>query len=199
MLISATITSGRSLIAASTNSLPSTAIPTSSNSGLKQAPHTFGQDPVVVGQQYPWLLHDTFLNAGTRTVTVVPCPGFESTENSPRTRRTRSPMLESPSPSRAHLRRGEADAPILDGQDEFRARPHERHLASLGPGMLDDISQGFLGNAVDTESHVLRQRADEIVRAIIDRDRLPSRNAGTLGAQGVDQPQVVEDRGVEVA
>ena len=49
-------------------------------------------------------------------------------------------------------------------------------------GVLDDIPQGFLRDPVDAEGHVLRQGCGDVIRAIGDRDTLPTRDAGALGA-----------------
>ena len=81
----------------------------------------------------------------------------------------------------------------MDREDEFLTGPDQRHLGFPGHGMLDDIPQGFLCNSVDAERHVVWPGPGDTDRTKGHRDILSSRHARTLGAQGVDKPQVVQD------
>src|SRR5262249_27578976 len=66
--------------------------------GLEQAAQPLGEYRVVVGDQDARPGHGLLRASGTRTSTVVPRPGAEVTESLAWMRRTRSSMLDIPSP-----------------------------------------------------------------------------------------------------
>ena len=63
--------------------------------------------------------------------------------------------------------------------------------------MLYDISQGFLGDAVETESHFFWQQAAFFVMVEVDFDAVLPRNVLAMASDGGYQSDVVQDGGVQ--
>ena len=126
---------------------------------LQQAANTFGQNPVVVGEQDPRPAHDSAPDQrGLRTDDRrAPDPARSQPKSDPPDQADAlSPMLESPSPPReCDLRRVEARGPDpRTVRTSLAVRPDERDAGFPGPGMLDHVPDRFLGDPVDAQGHV---------------------------------------------
>ena len=107
-----------------------------------QAAEAVADDAVVVGEQ-------DADHRGTSSVTVVPCPGAESTVSVPPACATRSPSSERPTwpSSRAVGALGGVEAAAVVGDGERRGRDGHRDGARLG--VRGDVAQRLARDAVD--------------------------------------------------
>src|SRR5208283_557132 len=86
-----------------------------------------------------------------------------------------------------------------DRQQDLVAGPDERHFGTAAPGMAGDVSQRFLGDAVNAEGGVPWQAGRHAVGLVGDRNAFPLLKMGTLGTQRVYQAEVFKDRRVQLA
>ena len=120
---------------------------------LEQMPETVDHNRVVVGQQHRGGLHGAI---GTLASTCVPLPCCDRMDNVPPTILSRSSMLTSPRPRFALMLAGSNPADVVDRQHEFAWTNPSRTDTGRHSGVLPDVSETLLGDAVEAQCYVFR-------------------------------------------
>jgi len=95
------------------------------------------------------------------------------------------------------LVRVKAGARILDCQDEGVVLTAQRDLGMSRPAMLDDVLQGFLQDAVETQGDFPRLRFRDVLEVNVNRDSMPFGQLFAESRRCRFQPQEFQSRGVK--
>ena len=139
--------------------------------------------------------------AGISTVSRVPLPGPLSSRRSPRSCATRSRMPTRPmprdAPGAAHLLGPEPD-PIVFDRDQHRVgQPLQEDAARRGLGVLGDVGQRLLHDAIDPGLGFGREPFIDAVLQQLDADAVPAAEPLQVPLDRRRQAEVVEHRGME--
>ena len=168
--------------------------------GLEQALQALGDDPVVVGEEDARPAHATA--PGERN------PGQHDRALSRDAGDLQPAADEMQAFAQAHVAepqasaactRIETDAVVAHAELEraIRRAQSDRHPA--GVRVAGDVAQRLLGDPVEAERRVGGELRRRLREAQLDLDALGAGEALDLGAQGVGEPEVVEDGGMKPA
>ena len=133
--------------------------------------------------------------SGTSATSVVPAPGVDSTCSRPPT--SADALAHADETERVRARRGrvEARAVVLDHGDDGAVLALQEDADALGAGVLDDVRQRLLDDAVERRLDLGRQPLVAELRLEVDlRGRVCSRNVSAEPLDGRHEPEVVERR-----
>ena len=96
------------------------------------------------------------------------------------------------------LERVKAGARIVDGQVDRVDVTVQSDVGVSRLAMLDDVLQGFLQDAVETQGDFRRQRFRDVLEVNVSRDTMPTRQLFAEPSHRRFQPQEFQFRGVKV-